>query len=224
MSVMVRQEPIFQTLLKSPKLFFYQSEINDVLSAERKQREAFYDWMDEDTRAEFINREIVMHSPAKDRHTATSLNLSTLLKLYVTKHQRGIVRAETTLVSLTRNDYLPDICFFGQSKASTITSEQMNYPAPDLVIEILSPSTEKTDRGLKLQDYAVHGVSEYWLVDPSQHFVEQYVLQGETSQLHAKIHGGSYLQSHIVEGFRIDVHALFDDEANLSAVQSILVE
>ena len=48
--------------------------------------------------------------------------------------------------------------------------------APDLVVEILSPSTAYRDRGLKLDLYQKAGVSEYWMVDPERKVVQQYVL------------------------------------------------
>jgi len=47
---------------------------------------------------------------------------------------------------------------------------------PDLVVEILSPTTSKRDRGVKLKAYARHGVTEYWIVDPDQRSIEVYRL------------------------------------------------
>ncbi|MEM7537653.1 MAG: Uma2 family endonuclease [Chloroflexota bacterium] len=222
MSVLVREESLFQTLLKSPKLSLYQSEIEKVLLTEQQKRADFYKWITEDTRAEFINGEVVMQSPAKHRHTTASVKLVTLLNAYVMRHNLGVVCAETALITLTRNDYLPDICFFGNAKAADISGEQMTYPAPDFIIEILSPSTEKTDRGIKFQDYAAHEVQEYWLVDPDQNFVEQYTLNRGTYQHTATVNLGDAIRSYVIEGFEIDVDAIFTDSANLLALQSII--
>ncbi|MEM7534548.1 MAG: Uma2 family endonuclease [Chloroflexota bacterium] len=219
MSVLVREEPLFKTLLSSPKLFLYQSQIEKVFTTEQEKRAKFYDWMDEDTRAEFINGEIVMHSPAKARHTETSINVSTLLSLFVELNQLGVVHAETTLVSLTRNDYLPDICFFGTAKASQLVPDQMRCPAPDLIVEILSPSTEETDRGIKFVDYAAHGVAEYLLVDPKNRFVEQYTLEAGQYQLR---HQGSqgHISSVAVANFTIPIEAMFDRVAKHRVLSS----
>jgi Uma2 family endonuclease len=68
------------------------------------------------------------------------------------------------------------VCFFDNAKASTFQPEQMIHPAPDFVVEILSTSTEARDRGIKFEDYAAHGVREYWLVDPEGETLEQYLL------------------------------------------------
>ena len=61
----------------------------------------------------------------------------------------------------------PDICYFGPPKAATIQPEMLYYPAPDLIVEVLSKSTQKNDREVKFEDYAVHNVSEYWIIDPT---------------------------------------------------------
>lgn len=219
----VGDEFFFRLLLESPQLFFYQSQIDKILSAEKQKRADFYEWVTEDSRAEFINGEIVVHSPAKHRHTLTSVKLLTLLNAYVLRHDLGVVLAETAMISLTRNDYLPDICFFSQEKKAKISEEQMTYPAPDLIVEILSPSTEKIDRGVKFKDYAAHGVQEYWLVDPEKRFVEQYLLSEDGYQLRTKARLGDRLQSQVVVEFQVEVDALFVDSANLLALQTIIV-
>jgi len=212
MSVMVREEPLFKRLLNSPKLFLYQSELRDILSQEQQKRDAFYQWITEDTRTEFINGERVMQSPAKHRHTMASVNLTALLGTYVDIHEMGVVGAETMLVTLTRNDYLPDICFFRKEISVEIISDQMKYPAPDFIVEILSPSTEHIDRGTKFEDYAAHGVEEYWLVNPEERTVEQYRLAQNAYHLQATVTEGE-ISSIAVDGFTIPVEAIFDKQA-----------
>jgi len=223
MSVMVREEPLFKILLNSPKLFLYQSELQDVISQEQQKREAFYEWITEDTRTEFINGERVMQSPAKHRHTMASVNLTTLLSTYVDLHEMGVVGAETMLVTLTRNDYLPDICFFRRDRAAEIVSDQMKYPAPDFIIEILSPSTERIDRGTKFEDYAAHGVEEYWLVNPEDRVVEQYRLIGGTYHLQATVIEGK-ISSIVVDEFTIPIEAIFDKQFKNRALGKFFID
>lgn len=175
-------------------------------------------------KAEFINGEIVVHSPALDRHTAAVGNLHRLLSTYVDSRDLGLVRMEKALVELTRNSYDPDVCFWGLEKAAVIGDDQLYYPAPDLVAEVLSKSTKKHDRETKFEDYAAHGVTEYWLVDPIRHQVEQYRIDADTAEyeLVAKFSIKDTINSFAVAGFSIPVRAIFDKTANLAALRTLL--
>ncbi len=212
---------IIRPLLQSPQLPLIARELETILAAEQEKRQRFYDEITETQKAEFINGEIIVHSPVKLRHDRASANLFILLNSYVRRHNLGYVGHEKLLVSLTRNDYEPDICFFGQAKAQTFSADQTKFPAPDLVAEVLSNSTQAIDRGVKFEDYALHGVGEYWLVDPNQENVEQYLLQENLYQLAVKVKQG-LIQSNLVNGFEIPVRAIFDPAQHLAALQRIL--
>ncbi len=212
-----------QQLRCSPQLPRYVQEFESLLAAERARRERFYAEMAEDQKVEFINGEVFMHSPARLRHVTVVRNLSTLLDIYVSRHTLGYVGHEKMLVTLTRNDYEPDVVYFGPAKAQTLLPDQMKFPAPDLVVEVLSPSTVENDRGIKFVDYAAHGVVEYWIVDPDAEVVEQYVLQDERYELRMKSQTG-ILQSAVVSGFAVSVRALFDETEKLAAVQTLMAD
>ena len=217
----VKTAPILEPLLKSPKLSLYARQLQDYLDEEQQRREAFYDWTTEDIKAEFINGEIVMQTPAKQRHTVASMNLAALLDAYVEHHQLGFVGAETVLIALTRNDYLPDVCFFSAEKAEQIMPDQVKFPAPDFIIEVLSPGTESTDRGVKFEEYAASHVHEYWLVDPDGQTVEQYLRRGDAYELIVKIKSGE-INSEVVAGFTVPVAAIFDRRLKNQALANIL--
>ena len=68
---------------------------------------------------------------------------------------------------------------------------------PSLIVEILSPSTERNDRELKLELYRSHAVPEYWIVDPERHVVMQYVLENDDYRLAGE-------RSESLEGVTID--------------------
>jgi Uma2 family endonuclease len=214
-------DQIIQQIVQSPRLPQVTRQFQAILQAEQEKRQRFYDEMSDALKAEFINGEIIVHSPVKLRHSNASSNLFGLLRAYVQKHALGYVGHEKLLVALTRNDYEPDICFFGQTKAQSFTPDQVKFPAPDLVVEVLSESTESVDRGIKFEDYALHGVAEYWIIDPEQESVEQYFLQGEQYELAVKVKSGT-IQSAAVEGFDIPVRAIFDANEQLAALQAIL--
>lgn len=143
------------------------------------------------------------------------------MQAYVGKHRLGLVGYEKLLVSLSRNDFEPDLCFFRQERAEQFLPDQMRFPAPDLVLEILLESTEQRDRGIKMEDYAGHSVGEYWLIDPEKEIVEQYLLEGDAFVLYLKLNSGT-LQSAVIDGFTIPVRAIFDEEIHRQALAGLL--
>ena len=101
----------------------------------------------------------------------------------------------------------------------TRTDQQTDEAA--FIAEILSPSTEGRDQGVKFEDFAAHGVGEYWLLDPEAEVVEQYVLEDHRYVLRMKS-GSGEIESAMIDGFLIPVRALFDGEVNLREVQRIV--
>ena len=214
-------EAAFKRLLRSPKLPYLVEQFQVVLEDEHTRRERFYEEMTETEKTEFINGEVIVQSPVKLQHSEASDNLLTLLSAYVKKHKLGMVRHEKILITLTRNDYEPDICFFTQEKSHRFYPDQMKFPAPDFIVEILSPSTEAIDRGVKFEDYAAHGVREYWLVDPERETIEQYGLHGAAYELLVKVNSGM-IRSHVVERFQLAVRAVFDEQEYLQALKEVV--
>ena len=100
----------------------------------------------------------------------------------------------------------------------------MQHPAPDLAVEILSKSNAKRDPGVKFEDYAAHGVREYWLVDPTRQTVEQFRLDEEFMAFDAvgNFHLNDTLTALTVPGFTIPVRAIFESDANRAALQTLL--
>ena len=168
---------LMEQIKQKPNLKILVDELNQIIEDENKRREEFYDAITESDKAEFINGEIVMHSPVKWEHLGIGGNLFMLMKAFCMKNNLGQVHSEKIMIHLNRNSYEPDIVFFTKEKAEKFTQKQMLFPAPDLVVEVLSPTTENNDRGIKFIDYALHGVQEYWLIDPTHQSVEQYLLQ-----------------------------------------------
>jgi len=203
-----------EPLLQSPRLPALIEELQGLLAAERTRRDRFYAELTEDTKAEFINGQVITQSPATFSHVTAVKLLSLLLHTHVERHGLGYVGAENMLIVLPRNDYEPDICFFGSVKAALLKPTQLKFPAPDFVAEVLSPSTEHLDRGVKLEDYAANGVAEYWLVNPQLGQVEQFVLR-EGRFAAVGTFGDGVVTSQVVRGFSIPVRAMFDAQVNL---------
>ena len=214
-------EPAVEHLLASPALPKHIERLNRAFEEEQRARRDFYEWLTPDRKAEFINGEVVVHSPARKRHINATGKLYRLLSTYVDVHDLGFVAQEKALITLTRNDYEPDVCFFGREKARVLEDDQLYFPAPDFIAEVLSTSTAGNDRGIKMTDYAAHGVAEYWIIDPDVRTLEQHVLEGEQYALQMKSATGE-VRSVAVEGFEVPVRALFDDAENLLALRRLL--
>jgi Uma2 family endonuclease len=89
-----------------------------------------------------------------------------------------IMYAPVDVILSDRETRQPDILMIHRSRAAIIQEHAVVGP-PDLVVEILSPSTIKRDRVMKLRSYAHFGVPEYWIIDPLNVTIEQYVLTRE---------------------------------------------
>ena len=212
-----------ETILEMPNAVLLVEQVKTKLEDERKRRRHFYEIVEENKKMEFINGDIVFHSPVKLQHNrATGLTYK-LLETFVAKHKLGFVGIEKIMVSLTRNDYEPDVCFFGNEKAKDFTDKQMKFPAPDFVVEVLSKSTAKADRETKFQDYAAHGVGEYWIIDAEKETVEQYFLHDEQYELLVKAKDGA-IESVVLPEFKIPVRAIFDEAENFKALANLISE
>ncbi len=129
-------------------------------------------WPDDGRRYELYEGELYVIPTPFVPHQRALGKLMFLLAQFVDRNQVGealhapldVVFSESTVVQ-------PDILFISHQRRGII-GEQNISGAPDLVVEILSPSTEERDRGIKLQLYGRYGVQEYWLVDPEKRTVE----------------------------------------------------
>jgi Uma2 family endonuclease len=118
-------EQLLEKLIQSPRLPQYLQEIEAILAQEKLKREAFYKQVVEDKKMEFINGEIFFQSPVKFRHNQVSKFLLRLMDTYVEVQGQGFVGYEKMLVSLTRNDYEPDICYWREEKSKNFKPDQM---------------------------------------------------------------------------------------------------
>jgi len=211
-------------LLEAPDAKLVIERVQAILANEATRRRAFREWLRDDVKAEFINGEIIMHSPVKRRHLNATKYLENLLLNFVMRHDLGTVDSEKALIGLTRNDYEPDICYWNTETAASFEDDQMEHPAPDLIVEILSKSTTGRDRGVKFEDYSAHGVNEYWIIDPVRKSVEQYQLDEATMAFAsvATLYNDDVINAITIPGFTIPINAIFDKRANMAALQTLL--
>lgn len=133
------------------------------------------------TRHEVIAGELVVTPSPGRRHQKVSIDLVTRLHSFVRDHGFGEVYHAPFDVLFAEGDYMePDILFVRRERLG-ILSDRGVEAAPDLIVEIVSPSTAGRDRGVKLERYRYFGVPEYWVVDPDAGTFEVWRL-GESAE------------------------------------------
>ncbi|MEO6595058.1 MAG: Uma2 family endonuclease [Planctomycetota bacterium] len=130
-------------------------------------------------RHEIIDGRHFVNPAPSPYHQTVSLRLAYELMRLVDKPGRGRVFVAPIDVHLGRGTLVqPDLVVLRPKNASIIGPKKLSG-VPDLVAEVLSPSTRTNDRRLKKARYERAGVREFWLVDPNAETVEQFVLRGK---------------------------------------------
>ena len=182
------------------------------ISPHRMTYEEFLAWADEDTRAEWVNGEIVFMGQVSKLHQIVGGFLFAIIKLFVEAHQLGLVFYESFSMK-TGDDLpgrLPDIMFVANESLPRVGNQGLTGPA-DLVVEIISPESRSRDRGEKFYEYEQGGVREYWLLDPLRKRAEFYQLGDDGFyRLVAQDNDGSY-HSAVLPGLWINVDWLWQE-------------
>lgn len=163
-------------------------------------------------RHELINGEHFASPTPPTRHQLVSSNLACLLSAHVHRTGAGVCFPALTEVVLSEFDVVqPDLLFISSARASIITEKNIQGP-PDLVIEILSETTRRTDEVIKRKQYERFGVSEYWIVDPELETVKVYRLTDQGYQRTAELskEGNDTLTTVLLPGLTIPLAAIFE--------------
>jgi Uma2 family endonuclease len=166
--------------------------------------EEFLRWAGEDTRAEWVDGEVIIHMPPTDLHQVTVGFLYALLLIFVQFFQRGRVRVSPIEMRLSgsRSSREPDILFVTNEHLDCLTPERLVGPA-DLVVEIISDDSVQRDRRDKFKEYREAGVREYWIIDPrpNKHRADFFRLTDEGDYELFATEDDERMTSHILPGF-----------------------
>jgi Uma2 family endonuclease len=124
---------------------------------------------------------MVMEPAPRIQHQELLVRLVTYFELNCSSHGK-ILPAPVDVKFADDNTKQPDLVFVSNERKSIIT-EMAIEGAPDLVVEILSPSTGKRDKTKKKETYERFGVKEYWVLDPFYELLEQFILKDGGYQL-----------------------------------------
>ncbi|HAS53380.1 MAG: restriction endonuclease [Nitrospirae bacterium GWC2_57_13] len=180
------------------------------LSEKKRYTYKEYAALPEGSPYQLIEGELIMTPSPAPYHQMISLRLATALANHVSLNKAGLVFTAPIDVYLDDEDtYQPDIIVILKER-TRIVGEKRIEGAPDVVVEILSPSTAYYDLRKKFYQYEKHGVKEYWIVDPELKTVDIYENKGGKFVQAQSVGSEGKCTSGVVAGFQIDAHALFD--------------
>lgn len=166
----------------------------------------------ETKRYELLGGELIMVPSPSWKHQDISAELEFRLQAFVREHQLGTVLDAPLDVVFGEGDERevaqPDILFISNERRKII-AEQEIQGAPDLIVEILSPSTADYDRRYKRTLYARYGVREYWLVDPDAQTVEVLQLEARGYRQAGLYGRDEVVHSPLLEGLKIPLAEVF---------------
>ena len=160
---------------------------------------------------ELIDGEVNMPPPPLDIHQQAVGSLYLLVHRLM---EGGTLRLAPTGIYVDEANFVePDIFWVRENSADCILVEDGKYwrGAPDLVIEVRSPSTALQDKREKYELYQKSGVREYWIVAPEAQYIEVFRLQEGRFILHGVFGADNTFESAALGGKTVDVAKVFGD-------------
>lgn len=183
-----------------------ENSIIEKISSKKTYKD--YEQLPEGAPYQLINGELVMSPSPIYFHQKIIMNLITSLSKYIENNKVGEIILSPMDVYLTEEDvYQPDIIFISNENKGIIKDRIRGVP--DLVVEVLSPSTGYYDLVKKKIIYEQTGVKEYWIVDPEMKTVEVYENNNKEFQVFNKAVKEGKVKSKLLNGFEIDLSSIF---------------
>jgi Uma2 family endonuclease len=158
---------------------------------------------------ELLNGQIVKKNVPNPIHQKAVVKLTTLIENFITEKDLGDCYTSPIDVFFDKyNNAQPDILFIKKDRLFIITNDGI-HGQPDLIVEVLSPSSYRNDKLIKMKTYCEFGVAEYWIIDPIYKAVEVYSLENNVySMLYSTFERGK-IASKVLKGFKIDTKQIF---------------
>ena len=217
-----KTENPYDMSVKKPRIIEEPFVMYGTLELDESKRYTYADyltWLD-DKRRELINGFIHLMSGPMRRHGRISMKISTRVYTFIEK-QKGKCEVyhapfdvRLPLHGSTDDDKIydvvqPDICVVCDLSK---LDDRGCLGAPDLVVEVLSPSTLKYDWNYKFNLYEAAGVKEYWIVDPKAKTANVFILQSDGRyDLGTVYENDQKAPVRIFEGLEIDLNELFEE-------------
>lgn len=166
---------------------------------------------DDGNRYEVIEGELCLVPAPNRKHQKIALKLARLIGNFLDGKSLGDVYISPLDVVLSNINVLqPDVLYVSNDRLNILTDAGV-AGAPDLAIEVLSPSTRRRDAVVKLQLYENFGVDEYWIVDPERVNVTVFRRVGEKLERVAELFETDVIETPLLAGLAISVARIFED-------------
>ena len=179
----------------------------------KTQRYTFEEYLDLpriEGRFDVVDGEIILASSPLPEHQVVSRTFFLTLHTFVTERDLGELLYAPMDIVIRREPLRvrqPDLMFFRKGRFDR-TARITEY-APDLIIEIISPSNSRSHVESKMQDYADIGLAECWWVSLSDHTVEVFTLTGGEWEVSGIYHEEDTVHSGVLQGLEVEVSRLF---------------
>ncbi len=166
--------------------------------------------LNDDKRYEVINGRLY-EMPAPTVFHQRILNaLNLLIYMFSKRNKVGEVFISPVDVILSETSIVqPDLVFISKENKDIV--KDRIYGSPDLVVEIVSPTSYYRDRYEKFRIYEEAGIKEYWLVYPGEKAIEVWVLKEGKYELYSIASGEGKVKSKVLKGLRIDLKEIFGE-------------
>jgi len=167
--------------------------------------------LNDDKRYEVINGRLDEMPAPSFEHQERLNALNVKLYLFVKSKNLGRIIPSPFDVIL-REDIVvqPDIVFISKENLKNIKEGRLFGP-PDLVVEIVSPTSYYRDRYEKFKIYEEAGIKEYWIVYPGEKAIEVWALKEGKYELYSIASGEGKVKSKVLESFEVDLKEVFDE-------------
>ena len=159
---------------------------------------------------ELSDGKAVIYEMPTPAHQSIVGNLYMALRVYARTVNQGRAFVAPLPVQLWRSKFRePDVLFYKTAHQERIKEQFVE--SPDWVAEVISPSTRSVDMLTKVDEYALAGIAEYWLIDPERRYVTVYVLPegAESYEICAEYTAGQVLTAVTLPAFRLAIEELF---------------
>jgi Uma2 family endonuclease len=180
-----------------------------VRSGVRFKADDIWDTPEDGNRYEVIDGELYVTPPPLEPHQGAAGALYRHISPYVHERRLGkIYFAPLGVVLDDENGVQPDLVYVSSERQGIIVERGIEG-APDLVVEILSRSTQARDRGVKMRRYAAAGIPHYWIVDVRARALETYRLRQQGYESIGVYRTGSVFQPELFPGLEIPIDELW---------------